>query len=154
MDDRAAKIGSTAQVKGPFAHKIGSVEFAFPDFLSIHKRIPSLDGWRAISIALVMIAHGYDVVGFPSETGSVWRWLPSGTFGVEVFFVISGFLITYLLLKEVDRTGTISIRQFYLRRIFRIMPPFILFIVTIFLLTIATPLAISGRDWAHVLTFT
>lgn len=82
-------------------------------------RIPSLDGLRAFSIALVICGHMAGTVGAP-------RWLfylePYANFGVRIFFVISGFLITTLLLTEHERTGTISLKQFYRRRIYRIFP--------------------------------
>lgn len=73
--------------------------------------IPSLDGIRTISIAIVALAHA----GF--------RFIPGG-FGVTVFFFLSGFLITTLLRLEWDKTGAVSLRDFYVRRFFRILPPF------------------------------
>ena len=69
-----------------------------------------IDGLRAIAIALVVAFHaGLAVV-------------PGGYVGVDVFFVISGFLITGLLLDELERTGTISLADFYARRIRRLLP--------------------------------
>src|SRR5271154_873009 len=91
-------------------------------------RIASLDGLRAISILIVVVGHS--AVGGTVYAGSIpWmRYLPIHRialyehFGVRVFFVISGFLITTLLLKERQTTGTISIGHFYLRRGYRILP--------------------------------
>ncbi len=71
---------------------------------------PSLDGLRALSVAVVLLYHG----GF--------SWMHGGFFGVEVFFVVSGFLITSLLLDERDRSGQVSFRQFWLRRARRLFP--------------------------------
>ena len=82
-------------------------------------RIPSLDGLRAISIALVLFAHTSGTAFFPSF---VFLRRHLGNFGVRVFFVISGYLITTLLLKELDKTGRISLKLFYIRRVFRIFP--------------------------------
>ena len=76
------------------------------------RKIPSLDGLRAISILLVLIGH----LLLPSNLGGI------GGFGVVVFFFISGFLITRLLLAEIKTTGTISITHFYLRRVLRLYP--------------------------------
>jgi peptidoglycan/LPS O-acetylase OafA/YrhL len=73
--------------------------------------IPSLDGLRAISILIVLVSH--------SGYGNV---VPGG-FGVTVFFFLSGYLITTLLLDEQRRNGRISIWKFYLRRAFRLFPP-------------------------------
>ena len=73
--------------------------------------IPSLDGLRAVSIIIVFISH----VGF----GHI---VPGG-FGVTVFFFLSGFLITSLLIQEFDTYGSVSIGAFYLRRVFRLAPP-------------------------------
>jgi peptidoglycan/LPS O-acetylase OafA/YrhL len=75
--------------------------------------IPSLDGLRAVSFAIVFLAHA-GVAGVP------------GGFGVTVFFYLSGFLITTLMRQEVEKTGTVHLRHFYLRRVLRILPPFYL----------------------------
>jgi peptidoglycan/LPS O-acetylase OafA/YrhL len=75
-------------------------------------RIASLDGIRAISFALVFAGHA----GFNSIVPT--------TFGVTVFFFLSGYLITTLLRVEKHSTGTISLKDFYLRRMLRILPPF------------------------------
>ena len=74
-------------------------------------KLPALDGLRAIAVLLVIVYH-FGIPGVP------------GAYGVVVFFVLSGFLITWLLLREIDRTGTISFRGFYLRRSLRIFPAF------------------------------
>src|SRR5215475_15379273 len=87
----------------------------------VSHRFKSLDGLRALSIFLVMLAHS------KRSIGGFWRsflTLDSGNLGVRVFFVISGFLITGLLLNELSRTQTISIKGFYFRRFFRIFPAF------------------------------
>jgi peptidoglycan/LPS O-acetylase OafA/YrhL len=69
-----------------------------------------LDGVRAIAVIAVVLYHA-DVA-----------WMPGGFLGVDVFFVLSGFLITSLLLVELDRTGRLDFRQFYLRRARRLLP--------------------------------
>ncbi len=71
---------------------------------------PDIEGMRAIAIVAVLLCHA----GVP--------FLAGGYVGVDVFFVISGFLITRLLLGELDRTGGISIRNFYARRARRLLP--------------------------------
>jgi len=76
--------------------------------------IPGLDGIRALAVLLVIANH----FGF--------EWI-NGALGVLIFFVLSGFLITWLMLREVDRTGRVSLRNFYRRRILRIFPAFYAF---------------------------
>ena len=93
-------------------------------------RYPSLDGLRAISITLVVLSHLSDAFTF---SPAVRNYITlTGVLGVQVFFVISGFLITSLLLKEKAITGTISLRQFYVRRLLRIMPVAMLYLVCLF----------------------
>jgi peptidoglycan/LPS O-acetylase OafA/YrhL len=72
--------------------------------------IPGIDGLRAVSILLVMVSH----YGFANR-------IPGGL-GVTIFFFISGFLITTLMLREASEKGTISIRKFYIRRFLRLQP--------------------------------
>jgi peptidoglycan/LPS O-acetylase OafA/YrhL len=114
-------------------------------------RIPSLDGFRAISIILVLIAHSIRCVGFPIQLSDVAR---HGAIGVNVFFAISGFLITTMLLNEEVTDGKISIGHFYLRRAFRILPVFLLY--TAFIIVIQNYQSISSTtsNLIHVLTFT
>ncbi|MGD0524840.1 MAG: acyltransferase [Polyangiaceae bacterium] len=76
--------------------------------------IPSLDGLRAVSFLVVFGAHA----GLAD--------LVPGGFGVTVFFFLSGYLITTLMRMEWESTGTVNLKQFYLRRVFRILPPFYL----------------------------
>ena len=72
--------------------------------------IPSLDGIRALSVLAVIVYHANKL------------WLPGGFLGVEVFFVISGYLITLLLLAESEKSGTVSLKDFWLRRARRLLP--------------------------------
>ena len=86
-------------------------------------RIPSLDGLRALSIFLVVSLHTLQRYSINHHVGLGWYALFNGSDGVSIFFVISGFLITSLLLQEQRKRGSISLRGFYLRRAFRILPP-------------------------------
>jgi peptidoglycan/LPS O-acetylase OafA/YrhL len=95
--------------------------------------IPSLDGIRALSFFLVFLAH----VGMPG--------IPGG-FGVTVFFFLSGYLITTLLRREVERDGSFSFRLFYLRRVLRILPPFYLVLTFALVLTLVGVLP-PGFTW-------
>ncbi len=81
--------------------------------------LPSLNGIRAIAAMMVMFWHIYQF--FPMF-GLIGKENPISGFGVTLFFVLSGYLITYLLLKEKNKYSTISIKDFYLRRILRIWP--------------------------------
>lgn len=97
--------------------------------------IPSLDGLRAVSFLIVFLAHaGLDGI------------VPGG-FGVTVFFFLSGFLITTLMRLERERTGTVSLGAFYLRRVLRILPPFylVLALAAAFTLTGIVPGALAPR---------
>ena len=85
------------------------------------RTIPSLDGMRAVSIVLVLLGHLYGTAHYPRNAFTHYI----GHFahlGVQIFFVISGFLITTLLLKEKTQTGSIDLVQFFFRRSFRIFP--------------------------------
>jgi peptidoglycan/LPS O-acetylase OafA/YrhL len=114
-------------------------------------RIPSLDGLRAVSIALVIVGHA-------SLSTNAPRFLTHfehlGNFGVRCFFVISGFLITTLLLKERQKTGTISIKAFYIRRSLRIFPPSLVYIGAIGLCSALGWLMLQPGDLLHALTYT
>ena len=88
-------------------------------------RIPSLDGLRAVSIGLVIVAHSVFSAGFAVTAPNQLRWIEAlASLGVRVFFVISGYLITHLLLQEIRATGTVDLPRFYLRRTLRIFVPY------------------------------
>lgn len=87
------------------------------------RRIQSLDGLRAISIILVLMLHTLQTINSVVPVSWVWFVLGNGNLGVYIFFVISGYLITLLLLREYEKRGSIRLEDFYLRRAFRILPP-------------------------------
>lgn len=89
-------------------------------------RIPSLDGLRAIAISLVVMGHWVEVRYHSEMAGSF------ASLGRRVFFVISGYLITTLLMREYGKTSTIALRKFYVRRAYRILPAAIVFMVPVF----------------------
>jgi peptidoglycan/LPS O-acetylase OafA/YrhL len=91
--------------------------------------IPSLDGLRAVSFFIVFFAHSGLNLLVPA--------IPGG-FGVTVFFFLSGFLITTLIRVEQQTTGTVNVRNFYLRRALRILPPFYI------VLALASALTVVG----------
>jgi peptidoglycan/LPS O-acetylase OafA/YrhL len=96
-------------------------------------RIPVLDGYRAVAVLLVIVYHfGHS-------------WVPGGL-GVLMFFVLSGFLITWLLLREEDSRGRVSLRGFYLRRGLRIFPAFYAYFLVglVYLLVRQVPV-----PWGH-----
>jgi peptidoglycan/LPS O-acetylase OafA/YrhL len=88
--------------------EVGKPRFGF--------NIPGLDGQRAISILLVMVSH------------SGLQNIVPGVFGVTIFFFISGFLITSLLVEEHNTANAVSIKRLYLRRVFRLYPPLLTYI--------------------------
>ena len=114
------------------------------DYLAL-RRFPALDGLRAIAAVLVVFFH----YGGPD-------WL-QGWAGVQMFFVLSGFLITTLMLREERGTGRISLREFYLRRGFRILPVyFVILLVTAVGSAVAGTFVSNGIGPAlkYFLTFT
>jgi peptidoglycan/LPS O-acetylase OafA/YrhL len=115
------------------------------------KRIPSLDGFRAIAILLVLFCHSRLSKGFPAGLTDVARL---SEVGVTVFFVISGFLITSLLVAEDAKNGRINLRNFYTRRILRIFPVYFLFVAFIMLWGNIEKLGITNNNLLHAFTFT
>src|SRR6476661_3356378 len=98
------------------------------------RKIPSLDGWRALSVIWLISFHCmfYLTSGFTPESKVIlfndifFNAMWAGSFGVVVFFVLSGFLITRILITEKDRTGQVDFKKFYFRRATRILPCFYL----------------------------
>jgi len=88
-----------------------------------NQRIPSLDGLRALSIGCVLLAHLAEMGSLPGRELFHRLFGDLGNLGVRTFFVISGYLITRLMIEEQRKRGTVSLRDFYIRRAFRILPP-------------------------------
>ncbi|MBL7755644.1 MAG: acyltransferase [Chitinophagaceae bacterium] len=101
---------------------------------------PNLDGFRFLSFFIVFLTHaiGGELIGIKEPAWySYWRiklFSEGGTLGVSFFFVLSGFLITYLLIKEREYTGKIHVGSFYMRRILRIWPLYYLIVFYAFAL--------------------
>jgi len=108
--------------------------------------IPTLDGWRAVAIVAVLVCHGLD-----QRRHSFAE--PLGSAGVLLFFAISGFLITRRMVEEKIQTGTVSLRKFYIRRAFRILPPAFTYLASIALLGLAGVLPFSVEPLFKALFF-
>ncbi len=116
-------------------------------------RIPSLDGLRACAVGAVVLAHAHQTHGFPN----IWalRVLGQcGHVGVDLFFVLSGFLITLLLGREYDRTESVALAHFYLRRVLRIIPAYIAYLATVAVLQFAGVAEVPAVDWLAAGTYT
>ncbi len=99
--------------------------------------LPTLDGWRAVAILWVMACHSQGQLFGPSgifPNRSLARAAERGTFGVDIFFALSGLLISSRLLAGWRAAGRIDLADFYLRRAFRILPPFLVYLTSIGLL--------------------
>ena len=125
--------------------------------LSLHSKsssrghISSLDGLRAVSIALVVLGHLAGTPRFPYIDFGVGDY---AHLGVVVFFVISGFLITRLLLAEHEKTGHVSLKLFYGRRSLRVFPASYTYIACISLLWLAGIVHLENKDFWHAVTYT
>jgi len=108
-------------MKFPISFRQKEYNGSSPDPIWDQKYFPSLDGLRAVSVIMVILAH--------AKIGQNY-----GGMGVKIFFVISGFLITTLLIKEKIRKGDISLKAFYIRRFLRIIPLAYLFLFTVWIL--------------------
>lgn len=119
------------------------------------RHIPSLDGLRALSVLLVIVLHSLLARDFVHHVPWYYLAIGNGAMGVYIFFVISGYLITTLLLREREKTGGISLKSFYLRRGFRILPPLYLYIFFLLVLSWLGHLpGMNGRELITALTFT
>lgn len=117
-----------------------------------HQRLAGLDGIRAVAVLLVIFHH-------LCSNGALARWptvafvLSQGDFGVDVFFVLSGFLITWLLLNEEAATGRVSLERFYFRRSMRILPPAFAYLGVIALLGVVGVIVVAPRDLSYAWLF-
>lgn len=117
-------------------------------------RLPSLDGWRAVSIALVLGMHSTRAADFPGQFTAAFYWMFDGDLGVRCFFLISGLLITWLMLLEKRRSGRVDLERFYVRRCLRILPVYFAYLAVLAALQAFTPYAQSTAQWLANLTFT
>ena len=106
--------------------------------------IPTLDGWRAIAIAAVMLFHGGPIFAGGSHLEDL-RLV--GEDGVRLFFAISGILICSRLLNEEETTGTFSLKSFYIRRLFRIQPAAMVFLAALAALGVTGILPFHPLAW-------
>jgi len=108
--------------------------------------LPGLNGIRAIAAMAVVITHinnRLEYYGIPNAA-----LLDLATYGVTIFFTLSGFLITYLLLKEIEKTNTIDVKKFYMRRILRIWPLYYIYLIIVVFLN-----GISNIQWPILFYF-
>jgi peptidoglycan/LPS O-acetylase OafA/YrhL len=110
----------------------------------VAKKIPSLDGLRALAILCVIASHSW-------HSGTA-RSL--GHSGVTAFFVISGYLITELMLRERARAGDVSVKRFYQRRILRILPAYAIYLLVVAALAAAHIYRVDLWSWLAALTYT
>jgi len=118
-------------------------------------RLPSLDGLRALAALMVVVGHAGKVlqVGrhLPFGSGVIDVW---GPVGVTVFFVLSGFLITRLLVQDRRESATIHLRAFYVRRAFRILPAYWVYMAAIAVMARGHLVLASPSGFTRSLTFT
>ena len=114
-------------------------------------RHPCLDGLRGLSIALVTYTHAtktIDLSAFEPQT------IDLGNLGVRLFFILSGFLFTTMLVEEREATGTIGLPIFYLRRFLRLMPAFFTYVLVVGLFAALGLVTLADNDLLCALTFT
>ena len=115
------------------------------------RAIPSLDGLRAVSILLVIVSHSSSLWESGTAPAAATAY---GDFGVRVFFVISGFLITSLLIREQEKVGSVRLRRFWFRRTLRISPPYFAFLAVIAFLFARGMMGDGPARWWPALTYT
>jgi len=118
-------------------------------------RIQELDGLRAVAVLAVVVNHVYEFSGSVRQGPDLLSRILTvpGGMGVHVFFVISGFIITTLLLKEKERTGRVSLFAFYIRRVFRIVPPFAAFLLSLLALGQSNLIRVNPHDIVYSALF-
>ena len=112
--------------------------------------LPTLDGWRAVAIIMVLCSHGADSLEYVLGKRSLRLAIfldEYGRYGVQIFFALSGFLICSRLLVERQQRGRISLKQFYQRRVFRILPASMLFLLVAGLLSLLQVVSVPIRSW-------
>ena len=109
---------------------------------------------RALAIALVILSHRLMQPGMAPGIAKVGALVQPGVIGVRLFFIISGFLITTLLLAELESTQTIALGRFYLRRTLRLLPPLLVLVAALVVLDRAGLITLHRGDLLYTLTYT
>lgn len=125
------------------------------------KKLPSINGLRALSVSLVILGHlafhqilFLPIKQYPKLLRPLVAFITDGHLGVNIFFVISGFLITHILLKEKEAQGKISLKKFYVRRALRIFPAYYFLLLVYFILQCLEHADFSSASWLTSLTYT
>lgn len=126
-----------------------------------------LDAWRGISVLLVILYHMVEFRFAPlfrdGVNGGSLAWLKhqavreliyAGPLGVQIFFAISGYIITKLLIREHERNGRVSLAAFYVRRAFRILPALWLMLSVTFVLTSVGYIYVAPKSFLMAVSFT
>lgn len=125
----------------------------------MNEKLPSINGLRAISVIMVITGH----IGHTGLYNSIYRYhyvragmdfVRDGGLAVSMFFILSGFLITRLLLDEEQTKASINLRNFYVRRLLRIVPAYYFLLLVYYLMQRLGYLHIEAGSWFTALTFT
>lgn len=111
-------------------------------------RLPGLDGLRGLAAVSIMLLHATGSVGWPAWGPLTVFVTGCGHVAVPLFFVLSGFLITHLLLDEEERHGRVSLKNFYARRALRILPASLFYLAV---LAVLTPLLKLSIEWIEII---
>ncbi len=116
--------------------------------------LPTLDGWRAIAVLLVVFGHcASSPTPYPWEV-TLAHWTPTiGPMGVQIFFAISGLLITSRLMEEWAKRGQISLKGFYIRRSFRILPALVFYLLIVAAAAAMGWVPLTAAEWIQSLLF-
>ncbi len=146
---------SVAASLPPSARVTASVDDALPPH---GQRDPLIDGFRGVAVLAVVASHAinFRYVGDGTAMAALSVvTMPAAALGVQLFFVISGYIITTLLLLEEARAGSISLRGFYIRRTLRILPPFAAMLAGTYALQAGGLIApLPAASWLSAATFT
>ncbi len=121
-----------------------------------HDYIPTFDGWRAVAIILVLAHHfitSFSAPEGPVPNPSLYAFGDTLAIGVDIFFVLSGYLICTRLLEERSHRGVISLKAFYIRRAFRILPPYLLYMAVLGVLAALGLATLVGQEAIACLLF-